>query len=97
MFPSLFSRPKAVSKRRVRPLAQANRRRLWLEILEHRCLLSATPLLTTDQADYNPGDTAVISGTGFAAGENVTLQVLHTAGDPAAYSGTAPFTAQADA
>jgi CheY-like chemotaxis protein len=34
----------------------------------------------TDKNDYAPGETAVITGTGFQAGEVVTLQVVHTEG-----------------
>ena len=37
-------------------------------------LLAAT--VTTDQADYAPGSTAIITGAGFQAGETVELQVL---------------------
>ena len=32
--------------------------------------------VTTDQADYPPGSTVYITGSGFAAGEIVTNQVL---------------------
>jgi hypothetical protein len=34
--------------------------------------------LATDYPDYPPGTTAFITGSGFNAGETVTLQVLHT-------------------
>src|SRR5213596_4214737 len=34
------------------------------------------PTVTTDKADYPPGDTARISGTGFLPGEQVECQVL---------------------
>src|SRR5438093_1860485 len=37
--------------------------------------LAAT--LTSDQADYAPGSTAYITGSGFAQGETVQCQVLH--------------------
>src|SRR6266536_1208897 len=33
--------------------------------------------LTSDQADYAPGTTATLTGSGFQAGETVVLQVLH--------------------
>src|SRR5881296_2943268 len=32
--------------------------------------------LTSDQPDYAPGSTATLSGSGFSAGESVTMQVL---------------------
>ena len=33
--------------------------------------------LTSDKNDYPPGDTAILTGSGFSFGEPVTLQVLH--------------------
>jgi len=41
---------------------------------------AAIPVVTTDQADYPPGATANISGSGFQAGESVQLLVLHAGG-----------------
>ena len=38
--------------------------------------------LTTDSADYQPGSTVTITGSGFDANETVTLQVLHTDSTP---------------
>ena len=38
--------------------------------------------VTTDRADYPPGSTAYITGSGFAANELVTLQVIHADGTP---------------
>lgn len=38
--------------------------------------------LTTDKADYAPGSTATITGTGFMSGEPVVMQVLHADGIP---------------
>ena len=38
------------------------------------------PTLWTDQVDYQPGSTAVISGAGFLSGETVTMLVLHADG-----------------
>src|SRR5438552_8194626 len=38
---------------------------------------SAGPTVTTDQSDYPPGSTVLITGAGFASGEIVTCQVLH--------------------
>src|SRR6476659_5762430 len=73
-----------------------------LESLEPRLLLSATPvpttempatqpataaIVTTDKADYSPGETAVITtsnttdpGAKFAEGETVEFQVTRTDG-----------------
>src|SRR6266536_3787611 len=45
---------------------------LSVEQLEARNLLSAT--LLTDKADYAPGETAVITGSGFEVGETIQLQ-----------------------
>ena len=33
--------------------------------------------LTADKSDYAPGETATLTGSGFAAGEDVVVQVLH--------------------
>ena len=41
--------------------------------------------LVSDSADYQPGSTATLTGTGFQAGEQVKMQVLHAdyqPGDP---------------
>src|SRR5215217_8429840 len=38
--------------------------------------------LTTDKSDYAPGTTCTLTGSGFAAGEEVSLQVLHADGTP---------------
>jgi hypothetical protein len=38
--------------------------------------------IKTDLLDYPPGSTAIITGTGFQAGETVTLQVVHVGEDP---------------
>lgn len=46
---------------------------------------AADASVTTDKTDYNPGETVVISGSGFAAGEAVTL-TLHE--DPARHADT---------
>jgi hypothetical protein len=43
---------------------------------------TATATLSSDQEDYPPGSTATLTGSGFAAGETVTLQVLHVGSDP---------------
>ncbi len=38
---------------------------------------SQTATLTSDQADYAPGTTATFTGSGFQAGEIITMLVLH--------------------
>ncbi|HEY1871382.1 MAG TPA: hypothetical protein VGG71_10000, partial [Chitinophagaceae bacterium] len=60
---------------------------------------SQTATISTDQADYAPGSTAIISGSGFQAGETVTLQVLHypTGGDDLTSPSHQPWTVTADA
>ncbi len=40
-------------------------------------MAQAQATVQTDQLDYAPGSTAIITGSGFQAGETVTLQVLH--------------------
>ncbi len=40
------------------------------------CAADSVPAVKTDKADYPPGDTARISGTGFLPGEQVECQVL---------------------
>src|SRR5678816_752175 len=90
-----FVEPKANRKCRVSPQSPGGA--FVLESLEHRVLLSATPVpttemtttepvapaavVTTDKADYSPGETAVITtsntsqeGLQFAQGETVEFQ-----------------------
>ncbi len=74
-----------------------------LESLEARILLSATPVeavVTTDKADYSPGETAIITtsnqpstleGATFADGEMVQFQVTRTDGVPDFPSGNLPW------
>lgn len=79
MFTRLFRhfaksrRPKPIQRPEKRP-----RRRLYLEQLEDRIVPSAA--LMTDQFDYTPGSTAVISGSGFQPGETIQLNVVGTNG-----------------
>ncbi len=62
-----------------------DRHSLPAQQLEDRLMLSAW--VTTDQSDYAPGQTAVINAGGFAVGETVALQTVHSDGtqgnDPA--------------
>jgi hypothetical protein len=53
--------------------------------------------VATDQNDYAPGDSVIITGTGFWAGETVTLQVVHLDGDPLGGAGHDPWNVTADA
>jgi hypothetical protein len=45
-------------------------------------LAKSTATVTTDRRDYFPGETAYITGAGFAPWETVELQVLHVDGRP---------------
>ena len=49
------------------------------------------PQVLTDKADYAPGETAAITGSGFQVGETVQLQVLHTDGTPNTGAGHDPW------
>jgi hypothetical protein len=57
----------------------------------------AAPQVSTDLPDYAPGDTVQIAGSGFHAGEVVTLQVTHTDATAAGGNGHAPWTVTTDA
>src|SRR5205823_12300444 len=62
-------------------------------------LLSANAAtVTTDKADYAPGETAYITGSGFTAGETVQCQVLHIpdTGDNNTSSAHLPWSVTAD-
>jgi cyclophilin family peptidyl-prolyl cis-trans isomerase len=83
--PNSASRGKRVRRRHL-PYAVA------CEALESRFLLAA--LVSTDQATYAPGDTVVISGTGFTPGETVELQVLHADSTHASDPNHQPFQVQ---
>src|ERR1700752_819763 len=77
-------------------------RTLFAAISGFSFLLSASSAfsqsVTTDQPDYPPGSTVFITGSGFAAGETVTCQVLHspTGGDAATRPAHQPWTTAAD-
>src|SRR5437867_2963885 len=69
---------------RTSPICPARRTKFWSNLilalttfgfaLGHSAASAAT--VTTDQADYPPGSTVYITGSGFAAGETVQCQVL---------------------
>jgi uncharacterized repeat protein (TIGR01451 family) len=50
----------------------------------------------TDQADYPPGSTAYIIGSGFLPKETVSLQVLHADGTPSDGADHEPWSVRAD-
>ena len=52
--------------------------------------------IETDKSDYQPGETATITGSDFAPGEPVTLQIVHLTGADIAGGGHEPFTVTAD-
>jgi len=61
-------------------------------------VFAQTATLTTDQPDYPPGSTVILSGQGFQPGETVTLQVLHVdGGDNLTSPEHIPWTVTADA
>ena len=57
----------------------------------------SAPSVLTERSDYAPGETALISGSGFASGESVLLQVLHADGTPDSGSDHLPWAVTADA
>jgi hypothetical protein len=54
------------------------------------------PLVLTDQADYAPGSTALILGSGFLPNEIVILQVIHTDDVPDIGDGDLPYAVETD-
>jgi hypothetical protein len=100
---SLYNLIRRETRTMRKPVAKQPRQRasaFVLESLEHRVLLSATPMdvtttepivtaavVTTDKADYSPGETALITtsntsadGLKFGDGELVQFQVTRTDG-----------------
>jgi sarcosine oxidase gamma subunit len=92
----LFSR-KTTRNSRSSPsrLSSWNRYRLRIDLLEDRVLPSAT--LMSDHLDYAPGSTATLTGSGFAAGEMVDLQVVRTDGGSGAAGDFTPWHVVANA
>lgn len=70
---SLFTRGKAVLKFAVFVVMSF--------LLLSNSASAQTATVQTDLLDYPPGATAIITGSGWQAGETVTLQVLHMDGD----------------
>src|SRR6266496_3696574 len=62
-------------------------------------LAQSAAWVTTDASDYPPGSTVYITGAGFAPGETVTCQVLHspTGSDDLTSPAHQPWTVTADA
>ena len=60
--------------------------------------MASAQWLTQDRPDYAPGETATLTGSGFAPGENVVLQVLHADDTPDSSAGAdhEPWTVVAD-
>src|SRR5262245_51690440 len=58
---------------------------------------AAAQTLTSDKADYHPGETATLTGAGFIANETVTVQVHHADGTPDTGEDHQPWTVTADA
>jgi autotransporter-associated beta strand protein len=55
-------------------------------------------VVSTDSADYHPGSTVMIRGSGFVAGETITLQIIHARGGDNVVDGVhAPWNVVADA
>ena len=76
-------------RRRAKLRRNEYRRRLFhIDVLEDRLLLAS---VWTGLADYAPGATAQVSGSGFALGETVELQVLHIDGTPNTGGGHEPW------
>lgn len=57
---------------------------------------AAAPSVSTDYADYAPGDTVVITGSGFDANDTITLLVAHSDGTPVGGAGHDPFAVISD-
>ncbi len=57
----------------------------------------AQATLISDKDDYAPGTTATLTGSGFQAGEQVKMQVLHADGTPATGADHDPWYVTADA
>ena len=69
-------------------ICRARSRRLFFEGLETRALLAT---VATDDSDYAPGETPLITASGFQTGETVQFQVLHNDGTPNTGNGHSPW------
>src|SRR5262249_717067 len=80
-FTSFFSRFRSRRRRTaIKELIQRRKLHVFLENLEDRRLLAAQ--VWTDKLDYAPGETAIISGSGYAPGETIHLEIVRTDGLP---------------
>src|SRR5690349_2334419 len=59
-------------------------------------MAAAQAALQVDKADYYPGEAALLSGSGFAAGEEVALQVRHNDATPDSGEAHASWSVTAD-
>jgi hypothetical protein len=57
---------------------------------------NAAATLTSDKDDYAPGEPAVLTGSGFNAGEMVEVQVVHVDGTPEGGESHGSWYVQAD-
>src|SRR5690349_17264272 len=70
--------PKASVCNAVATLSSAKRITISLLLsLAAVSFVQAQATLTSDQQDYPPGSTVILTGSGFQSGETVKVQVLH--------------------
>lgn len=65
-------------------------------LLSAMTAVASAQWLTQDRADYAPGETATLTGSGFAPGESVVLQVLHATATPDSGADHEPWPVVAD-
>ena len=61
-----------------------------------RAMTALEPIVYTDKPNYQPGETALIYGSGFSPNEVITLQVIHSDGTDEGGSGHDPWNVAAD-
>src|SRR5688500_13534364 len=77
-------RPQSRPFRKAQPLQKRRAPRLGVELLEDR-VVPAT--VVTNLPDYMPGDTAIITASGFTKGSVVEFQVVHDPSTPGILGG----------